>query len=821
MPHLAIFFVSFFCILLELFFTRILNLKAWNHLVYIIISFAILGYGIGANIQFLLQKRVEKYDQNHFLGGLLIGLSILAVASSLIMIKIPIMISYLESLFQSVQSLGMLLLSYMVIMVPFVLIGFIIVYLFSSYPKEMYKLYFLDLVGAGLGAATFFLMIEVFEVFRSIVILSVICFFIGAYGFFKKLKNVLGVLCILSILGVAVFFYEPTDYVIDSGKGWEYVPGFFKKDYYKTLLQKWHPLGRTDIYEILDPEVREFLYQNINVTFQVNVKPIPEFAYFSTNFLAGTPVYRFSALKEPGNKYQVKLFSEDIELPYILLDKPRVFVIGAGGGRDIFMARTHGAPQVVAAEINPATYQTMKSGGAMYDYSGKVYGAEEDNVSVFNIDGRHLVKRYSPGSFDLIILNGVDTFSGLSSGAYAYAESYLYTKNAIKDYLRILDDNGVINFNRWLYTDMPRETLRLQAIALEALKETGASKPWEHIAIIETHGWSIFLIKRTPFTESNRNAIAGYVTNHGTCRMIYPSGWVQKIENDPLMVFDIYANLYQINQHKAFEHFYPFDISVITDDAPFFYKYYRLKNFNPFHIQRHHQTGTIIFLTQFLILIQAIVFIVIFIFLPLFLSKRIQLQLLPRPAIWPCVIYFSCLGIGFMLIEIPIMQRFVLLLGSPIYSLSVVLAVLLIATGTGSGLLPGFKKKFETYERIVTIATFIVIAYIILLVVVGTNIYDGLLQYSLAGRVCSVALILSPLGVALGIFFPSGLHMIERKYRDVIPWAWGLNCGFSVLGSVLSIIVAQFWGFNFVLMFAVVFYLIGLLAFLRMSRGLA
>ena len=88
------------------------------------------------------------------------------------------------------------------------------------------------------------------------------------------------------------------------------------------------------------------------------------------------------------------------------------------------------------------------------------------------------MKRLEPGSFDLIVLNGVDTFSGLTTGAYAYAESYLYTKNAVMDYLRVIRDNGVINFNRWLFPDQPRETLRLYAIALDALKASGAAKPW-------------------------------------------------------------------------------------------------------------------------------------------------------------------------------------------------------------------------------------------------------------------------------------------------------------------------------------------------------
>ena len=122
---------------------------------------------------------------------------------------------------------------------------------------------------------------------------------------------------------------------------------------------------------------------------------------------------------------------------------------------------------------------------------------------------------------DLIVLNGVDTFSGLSSGAYAYAESYLYTKNAMEDYLRVLKDGGMINFIRWAFPNMPREELRLHAIALAALKSIGAKNPWDHI-IIGLHGWAIFLIKKTPFTDKERTIVYDYLTRHDVS-IVYPA----------------------------------------------------------------------------------------------------------------------------------------------------------------------------------------------------------------------------------------------------------------------------------------------------------
>jgi len=610
---------------------------------------------------------------------------------------------------------------------------------------------------------------------------------------------------------------ESLNYTIDSKKGWEWIPGFFKKDSYQHIVSKWHPLGRTDVYRITSEEARQNLYGRSSGTFQINVSPRPEFAYFSTNFLGGTPAYNLSQESLRQNGIEVKLFSQGMEAPYSVLNEPRVLIIGAGGGRDIFMASTHGAKKIIGAEINPGIVREMSPGGELYEYSGGVYALE--NAKVYAIDGRHLVKKQQPKSFDLIVLNGVDTFSGLSSGAYSYAESYLYTKNAFRDYLRILDDGGIINLNRWIFHSLPRETLRLEAISLQALKEIGAEEPWKHI-IIGATGWSLNLVKKTPFTDSERKTIYKYFEDHGITRVYPPPEELKKTES-ALLFFEKYAQAFENNVHEVFQKLYPCDISVITDDDPFFYKYYRFGDFNPFrNVQMIHHTGTIIFMTQALIFVQAILFILLFIFLPLLIRKKNDIKSMPKKSLIPFVLFFSCLGLGFMFVEIPIMQRFVLLLGSPIYSITVVLSVLLIATGLGSISIPKLLGIAKGQRNLITAACCSLVFCVLLLVLIGTNIFDYLMNFSIFVRILFVIGMLFPLGFLLGIFFPSGLQLISKDYNDSIAWAWAINCGFSVLGSILSIILAQFIGFNAILLLALVIYLVGLLAFRKLEEAL-
>lgn len=813
MPRLIIFLISLHCILLELFFTRILNLKAWNHVVYIVIPFAMLGYGIGANLQLIRGIGRPSTDVIKKMSLLLVLTGILTIISTLIIIRIPIYVDYVITIFKDPGSVLHLLLAYTVFMIPFVMIGYIVVYLFSEFPKDTGKLYFFDLLGAGAGAFLFYPLINKLAVFPSLLLLSVLLIMLGLFNLLERNRPL--IILLTGVFATAAFFWmkEPLAYNVDSRKGWECIPGYFSKSDYQETLSEWHPLGRTNLYRIISPETRQRIIRGAPATFDINLDPLPEFSYFSTNFLAGTPVYRLNeqSLKQEGIK--TVNFKSSMEAPYLLLKDPRVLVIGAGGGRDIYIAKSHRAPEVLGAEINPAIWRGMSRGGVAYDYSGRIYDAP--GTRVFNVDGRYISKTTRPGSLDLIVLNGVDTFSGLSSGAYAYAESYLYTKEAVKDFLKNLTPDGMINYNRWLFRAMPRETLRLQAIAFQALKESGVDDPLQHVLIGAYGLWSVTLIKKTPFTDEEIAKIDQFWQKRET-RLIYPSEKSKKITDSPLGSFDLYAKAFHSGVQHEFERLYPFDVSVITDDNPFFYKYYKLSNFNFGNVFMGHHEGSVIFMTQFLILLQAIIGIVLFIFVPLFVFRRKAIQSLSVNSIGAFVLYFACLGTGFMFLEIPLMQKFVLILASPIYSIVVVLAVLLISTGLGSYWAPIWGKFFKKENELIAALGLGILLYVILLFAGGPVIFDWILHWNFFNRAAMVALLILPLGLMLGVFFPAGLKLVSSKFPLSVPWAWGINSGFGVLGGILSIIIGQFCGFNFILFLGCSLYLLSALAFGRM-----
>ena len=815
--HIIIFSISLFCIVLELFFTRILNLKTWNHIVYVIIPFALLGCGIGANFYLIFHKTIDKFKKDNVIAFILFFLALTAVASAYFLIHLVVQMMYLVIFFISQKAVLTLLVAYSIIMIPFVFIGFLVVYLFSTDAQASHKLYFFDLLGAGLGAYVFFPLIENVGVFRSILLLSILTFLLFLLITFPRHKFK-SIVFIILMSWIAFFTVsEPQNYHIDPSKGWEYIPSHFDKNSYETVVSKWNSLGRTDIYRFTDEKIRDELFKNQGPgVFGINLEPVPEFSYITTNFIAGTALFNLSEKELATKNSKIKLFSQVMELPYKLLNHPKVVIIGTGGGREIFIAKSHEAQEIIGAEINSTIYKTMSAGGQMHDYSGRIYTNEP--TKIFNVDGRHLVKILKPNSYDLIVLTLVDTFTGLSSGAYAYAESYLYTKNAIFDYLRVINDDGFVVINRWLYSDKPREALRLFVTALEVLKDLGVKNPLDHIAV-GSEEWAAVMIKKTPITPQQRLIMKNYFRSFNQ-KMVYPPYDTNQELKEPQLSFYGYAQAFKENQEKLFLKGYPYDISVITDDRPFFYKHNKLKFFKhgwtPDFYPIFH-TGNIVFLAQGFILGEALLFVILFIFGPLLIFRTQRFKNIPSKVLIPFMVYFSCLGAGFMFFEISLMQKFTLLLGSPIYSISVTLAVLLITAGVGSLLVPLGEKVFGTKQKLLMLLTIFLISFFMISQLFGTRILDQCIGFPFAGRIILASLMLLPIGICLGMFFPSGLFLLSKERKDMLAWAWGLNCGFSVLGSILSIIIAQFYGFALVMSLACLMYVLAVLNFKKMA----
>ncbi len=810
-------------------FGLILGLKAWSHMVYIVISFALLGYGIGATAYLIFKNKLNEMESHRMTAILLSCLAFSLLVSTYKISTEEIEMSMLNG------TLGAVVLAAVCALValPFASAGFLMAFLFSSNSIRSPKLYFWDLTGAACGAMLFYPLLSISDPFHSIIWMAIGSLLIAIWFLESdqsKTSSACNILLAMTalIMGFVGCVMDEPDYKVDNSFGSEWIPGHYGSGSYTTIKRTWNPLGRTDLYDHSSTNNQEY-YGIDSVPLQVNLIPAPKWWHFVTSYRAGTPVYEFSNTGQQRNRSRLILFSRLVEVPYLLLgmngedqirqrqgtpdsdiskDK-RVVIIGAGGGRDIFMARSHGATTVLGAEINSTTFREMSRGGAAFEYSGHIY--EAPGVMVRNIDGRHFVKTQSSGTSDLVILNGVDTFAALSSGAYAFAESYLYTTEAVVDYLRILKRDGIINFNRW----SGPETTRLFIMVFDALQQAGVSRPWENVIVGESEGWSIMLIRKTPFSKSEEKDVLDYFEKHGACPIYTP---ISKLTDEGTLALEIYAASFREGRQAQFIKDCQHDVSAATDDSPFFYKRHKFRLLPDFE-QDHPAGGSSIVLVQFVIVISSVLFIMAFILTPLILFQLDGITKLPIGDILPFVGYFACLGLGFIMIEIVQMQKFVLLLGSPMYSISVTLASLLICSGVGSYYSPKIRQLFKQDNRCIAALSMFIVVYLVLYMRIWPQIVEWGIAKSFMFRVLLCASVIAPLGFSLGMFFPTGLVLLGRRRPLCVPWAWGINSGFTVLGSILAIMLAQFLGFKVVLLIASICYLLASLAFWRLDAS--
>jgi hypothetical protein len=206
----------------------------------------------------------------------------------------------------------------------------------------------------------------------------------------------------------------------------------------------------------------------------------------------------------------------------------------------------------------------------------------------------------------------------------------------------------------------------------------------------------------------------------------------------------------------------------------------------------------------------------VFFFGPLLFARRSQMSRIGGAATIPLLLYFACLGYGFMMIEVPLLQRFVLFLGYPVYSLTVVLFALLLSSGIGSLL----SARFTADPRAALARVLVTI-----IVVSGAYVYivpatvHTLLGMPIALRMAVTVALLIPLGLVLGMAYPLGIALLREGREQLVPWAWALNGALSVVASVWAIFLGSRIGFTAALLTGVAAYGVALVAVMVVPRA--
>jgi spermidine synthase len=788
--YVGIFTVSAATLLLELALTRVLSVAMWYHFGFLVISTALLGFGVAGVALSLWPGFRERAPLDTTLSLLSLGFGATTFLSYWLTQKIVF------DPFDVVAHRSQLLLAplyYLIITIPFFFSGLVIALLFSRRSTEVNRLYAFDLLGAGIGCAGLALVMPAFGGAGS-VLFAALLGFVGAavFGWSQARRFALiGValaVCFLpisfwgdrlmpiSVIATKVHPLEPTNS--------------------RPILTAWSSLSKVDVFKIPAAPDSGRPRDGLSIIVDAGAAgtAIPDLSSGVREYLANSDDFRHAGYAYLGKQH------------------PKVLIIGSGAGREVLEGLAYGADSVTAVEINPVINQIATE--TLRPYWGGLF--EQPEVHLVTEDGRSFVRR-SHDRYDAIISVQTMSDAALLSGAMTLSETYILTREAFEDYYDHLTPNGVLMMTR------PKHQIpKLITTARELFDERGLGNAADHI-----------LVFRGPVLPYGH-------TEFLTCFLMKKSEWdageIAAIEKR-LGVGDVHASgsevpeIYYAPHQKAQESAYARHLSRVatapdlqalyrgttealapaTDDKPFFNQRLQWRFMRPGVFKEVLSSGVtnidfqpIAEVSLILLFAQVTLIAAVLVLLPLLRAARLGLRLRSQGQF---LFYFAGLGLGFIMIEMVLLQKFTLFLGQPAYTLAVILASLLISTGIGSYATSRFRNtsRWSLFPVVILILTAVGITAL-----ATPSVLAFALGFALPWRILISVVLVTPFGFLLGMPFPMGLRLLEAEAPNLLPWAWGVNAFATVVGSVGSVILAMALGFRVVFAAAAACYLLSL-----------
>ncbi len=769
--YVGLSFTTLATLILELSLTRIFSVVFYYHFAFLAISIALFGLGAGGVYSYIVAaKPGNLYAKLGALGLRAAGAVMLAL---LIILFAPGELSYLH--------LGVV---YIVSAVPFFFAGAVVSLAIGEAMERVDRAYFFDLAGAAAGCLLLIPFLHLFGGPNTVIAASVLYLVSAAIWFHqsatsggggmrRRAASVLAALLLVILMAV-----NSKTHLVDvrTSKGVA-LP--------QESFTAWNSFSRIGVTGgdgghtvVIDGD-------------------------------ATTGIASFDWQRGLTDAERFKLLHEGQGFPYILRPAAKTLVIGAGGGYDVARALAGGSRDVTAVEINPIIADTIMRDKFAAD-SHRIYFQPE--VRVVKEDGRSFARR-SPEQYQVIQATLVDTWASTAAGAFALSENNLYTADAFYDYFSHLTPDGLLSFTRWGF-DPPRESLRLVSLAMDAWGRLGEADPASHVIAVRAnaqnlHGWGALdtvLLSRKPFTAADVAAVRK-ASAEAHMDVVYAPG------DAPVNPF---GQLAAAADPRQFFRDYPFNIAPVSDDQPFFF--YTVQPRDLWDFFRHASTLSADYkVNRAVPLLFGVVGIslaatALVLLLPRWLlGTRLPSQKGVVGFLW----YFLCLGAGYILIQVALIQRFILLLGHPEYALTVIVFSMLVASGLGSYL----SKTVVAGDDGKLIRVLAFIAVLVAALAAGAGpLVTAAAAWPLAAKIALTSLTIAPAAFLMGMPFPSGLRRLEQRHAASVRWAWSLNAAASVLGSAGAIFLAIYFGLRATLLIGGALYLCAMMVILATGR---
>ncbi|MEN6318542.1 MAG: hypothetical protein ABFD82_07270 [Syntrophaceae bacterium] len=790
--RISVFLISAALISYQILLVKMFSIQYWYHFAYLIISIALLGFGASGTF-IVMRKTLLK---NHY-SSVLFYCSLLIVMSMWMNISINRMVAFnpLMIIWSKYEIIRLLALS-LSIFVPFFLGALCIGVSFTAMPDHIHKIYCANLTGSGLGSLIPLLTFFHIRQYDILFIISVVALCAAMGGSTHRVRHaiVCAVGITLIVLHVFVFRFSPLP--MSSFKDLAQAENLMAA---KKEMEVFSPLGLVTVLD--SPAYHYFPDLSLNCPY-----PLPRQKGI---FIDGNTI---GAMNEfTGNFRDVRFMDyRTTSLAYELLYHPDVLIIGGGSGTEVLNAHYHAANNVAVAEMNGDIVHMMQ--GPYGTFSGNIYNFRNTNVIIE--DGRGYMQR-TQERFDLIQFSLLESMGTASAGVYSLNENYLFTTEAIRLCLDRLRPGGILSISTWI-KNPPRDNIKLLAMAIEAVDYQGKHSPAQSIVMIRSWQTSTLLVKNGTFQKKEREAITGFCKSRLFDIAYYPgiaeseTNIFNRMDED---IFYTAATRLLSPEREKFYETYPFYVKPATDDCPFFSHFFKIDMAKDFFISSNR--ALIPFLDWG--------YILVWITAGILFLLGITLILAPLPIVLPhhnglisVILYFGSLGMAYIFLEISFLQQFIRYLTDPIFSACVVIGSFLVYSGIGS-LIAG--KVIPVKTKLIFLSVLVIGTVGIFFLTADHWLQNVLSGFPLPLRMLSCSLLIAPLAIPMGIFFPSGLSTLTGEREGLIPWAWSINGFFSVIGSSATVLIAITWGFHSIIVMAVLLYILSAFIFIRLSRN--
>ncbi len=727
--------------LLELSLTRIFSVVFYYHFAFLAISIALFGLGVGGVLSYVVAGWGGTLHRK--LGTLSLINAGLVLGSVMVVLTRGATVTIFD--FALIYFTGAL---------PFLGAGIIVSLAISSTIERVDKVYFFDLLGAAVGCFALVGLLETVGGPNTVVAVSILFAAAGAIWFslegmrFGRMVSVaLGLFFAMLIVSNMKYHFLEVTYAkgqkLRTGESW------------------WNSISRIGLAK--DPDAGAMIYIDADASTAI--------ANFDFDHLT------------PNNLRD--LLHQGPGVPYSLRPGAKTLIIGPGGGWDVSRALASGSHDVTGVEINPIIANTIMR-KKFPQLSNNLYLRPDVHINVE--DGRSFVRR-SDQKYQVIQATLVDTWASTAAGAFALSENNLYTTDAFHDYFSHLTDDGILAFTRWGF-DPPRESLRLLSLASVALKGMGETDVARHVMVGRADAQRIAGWGATDTVIFSRKAFTADDVTRARAAFHEANMIAVYVPGDPPA--NEFGQLLLASDPAAYERDYRFNITPVTDNRPFFFYTVQPRDVEAFILRTRGQAAdnkvNVAVLNLFYAMAVSIVAVAIILILPpLLLGTRLPTERSVRSFL----AYFLAIGAGYILVEVALIQKFVLFLGHPTYALTVVIFSMLVSSGAGSF---ASRKLIRDEPSRLLIALGVAAGLVALLAVIAQPVLSAGIGLPLVVKMLATVVLIAPAGFVMGLPFPTGLRMLEKRHAASVRWAWSLNAAASVLGSVGALVLALYLG---------------------------